>query len=67
MVLLAVPGAFTPTCSEKHLPGFLVQSDALKAKGVQEVLCLSVNDKCVRLESLVSLGFRTTCWSKLCS
>ena len=41
--MFAVPGAFTPTCSAKHLPGF-VQADAIKAKGVDTVVCLAVND-----------------------
>jgi peroxiredoxin len=44
VVLFAVPGAFTPTCSEKHLPGFLVRADDLKAKGVDTVACIAVND-----------------------
>jgi peroxiredoxin len=44
VVLFAVPGAFTPTCSMKHLPGFLEQASAIKAKGVHEIVCLSVND-----------------------
>ena len=44
VVAFAVPGAFTPTCSAKHLPGFVEQADAIKAKGVAEVVCISVND-----------------------
>jgi glutaredoxin/glutathione-dependent peroxiredoxin len=44
VVIFAVPGAFTPTCSMKHLPGFLEQASAIKAKGVDEIVCLSVND-----------------------
>lgn len=44
VVLFAVPGAFTPTCNAAHLPGFLNNLDALKAKGVDKVACLSVND-----------------------
>ena len=47
VVLIAVPGAFTPTCSETHLPGFVVNYDAITAKGVDEVACLSVNDSFV--------------------
>ncbi len=44
VALLAVPGAFTPTCSARHLPGFKDQSQALKAKGVEAIACVSVND-----------------------
>ncbi len=44
VVLFALPGAFTPTCSAAHLPGFVVQADAIKAKGVDSIVCLSVND-----------------------
>ncbi len=44
VVLFAVPGAFTPTCSDEHLPGFVVSSDELKAKGVDVIVCIAVND-----------------------
>jgi len=44
VVLFAVPGAFTPTCSAKHLPGFVEHLDEIKAKGVDRIVCLSVND-----------------------
>jgi len=46
-VLFALPGAFTPTCSEAHLPGFVVKYDDIIAKGVDLVACLSVNDSFV--------------------
>jgi glutaredoxin/glutathione-dependent peroxiredoxin len=44
VVLFAVPGAFTPTCSEAHLPGYVVLADEFKAKGVDMIACVSVND-----------------------
>jgi peroxiredoxin len=44
VVLFAVPGAFTPTCSARHLPGFVQSADAIKAKGVDTIACIAVND-----------------------
>lgn len=44
VVLFAVPGAFTPGCSNTHLPGYVVKVDEIKAKGVDEVICTAVND-----------------------
>jgi peroxiredoxin (alkyl hydroperoxide reductase subunit C) len=47
VVLFALPGAFTPTCSAKHLPGYVEQADAILAKGADRIVCLSVNDSFV--------------------
>ena len=44
VVVFAVPGAFTPTCSDHHLPGFVMRADDIRAKGVDSIACLSVND-----------------------
>lgn len=53
VVIFGLPGAFTPTCSAQHVPGYLKNLDALKAKGVDEVWCVSVND-----------GFVMAAWAK---
>jgi peroxiredoxin len=44
VVMFAVPGAFTPTCSVAHLPGYVVSADDLKAKGVDAIICVAIND-----------------------
>ena len=44
LAIFGLPGAFTPTCSAKHVPGYLEHYDALKAKGIDEIWCISVND-----------------------
>jgi peroxiredoxin len=43
-VIFGLPGAFTPTCSKAHLPGFVVNADTIKDKGVERIVCMSVND-----------------------
>ena len=44
VVFFVIPGAFTPTCSAEHLPGYVNNADAIKAKGVESIVCVSVND-----------------------
>lgn len=61
VVLFSVPGAFTPTCSAKHLPSFIEKHDALKAKGVDEVVCLAVNDAFV----MTAWGRMNDCLGKI--
>ena len=54
IVLFGVPGAFTPTCSEKHLPGYIKFYESFKKKDVDDIYCLSVNDEYVMKSWLVS-------------
>lgn len=59
VALFAVPGAFTPTCSARHLPGFTDNLDAIKGKGVDTVACISVNDAFVMAAWADSQGVKT--------
>ena len=54
VIIFGVPGAFTPTCSEQHLPGFLKLNDKFKDQGIDEIYCLSVNDQFVMQSWLLS-------------
>ena len=54
VILFGVPGAFTPTCSEKHLPGFIKLYDSFKNKKIDDIYCLSVNDEHVMKSWLIS-------------
>ncbi len=56
VVLFSVPGAFTPTCSAKHLPGFVDKAAALKGKGVAKIVCMAVNDVFVMSAGGTSAG-----------
>lgn len=58
VVLFAVPGAFTPTCSLKHLPSFIENADKLKAKGVDTIACIAVNDAFVMQASHRFVGLQ---------
>ena len=54
IILFGIPGAFTPTCSEKHFPGYIKLYDQIIEKGIDSIYCLSVNDKYVMISWLIS-------------
>src|SRR3954469_12765857 len=63
VALFAVPGAFTPTCSARHLPSYVEKAGEIKAKGVDEIACISVTDPSVRAAWGQRDGSRTSrCW-----
>jgi peroxiredoxin len=62
VVLFAVPGAFTPGCSKIHLPGYVANADELKAKGVDTIACIAVNDAWV-MEAATSPRRWTSSWT----
>ena len=56
VVLFALPGAFTPTCSSKHVPGYVESSDEIKSLGIDDIFCLSANDAFVMRQWGINLG-----------
>ena len=58
VIVLALPGAFTPTCSSTHLPGYEAKYEELKARGIDEVYCLSVNDAFTMFQWAKNLGIK---------
>lgn len=60
VVLFAVPGAFTPTCSDFHVPGYEKHYEAIRAEGIDEIYCLAVNDAFTMRQARNSEGFRNS-------